>query len=72
VEASVRYSEHLMYLQRAQRAALGRLAEQHAGLARLCGLLDDLCGADGLPPQVWQCRKHHWNVGARAVITVIK
>ena len=51
VESSVRFSEHLLYIQRRQRRTLGNLGQQASQLRDLCTVLAEL--QDGkLAPQV--------------------
>ena len=53
VEGATRRCEHLLYLQRRQRAALGSTARQHGRLLRLASTLRDLAAGQGsLPDQV--------------------
>ena len=55
VESSVRYCEHLLFVQRAQRSTLSTLSQQFSNLQSLCQLLAS-CKDGVLAPQVgMQC-----------------
>jgi hypothetical protein len=63
VAAAQRLSEHALFLQRRQRAFLGRLAAAAARLRSLAATLSDFSdGADApvtVPPQVRRCLMRH-------------
>lgn len=52
VESAVRLSEHLLHLQRSQRASLAAAASAHGDLRRLAAVTGSLADGRPLPPQV--------------------
>ena len=53
VAAAERFSEHLLFLQRQQRAFLSGLGQEHARLSALADLLSAFAEAEHIPDQVW-------------------
>ena len=55
IAAAERFSEHLLFLQRHQRAFLSGLGIAHARLLALANLLSAFADADSIPDQVPHC-----------------
>ena len=55
IAAAERFSEHLLFLQRHQRAFLFGLGAAHARLLALANLLSAFADADSIPEQVPHC-----------------
>ena len=53
IAAAERFSEHLLFLQRQQRAFLAGLGHTHGCLIALAHLVSSFADADNTPDQVW-------------------
>ena len=72
IAAAERFSEHMLFLQRQQRAFLSNLGHAHRRLLGLASLISSFADVDSVPDQVWSnpCSGHaqrEWQIGLESV-----